>query len=229
MRAARADRLPEIQVPDLETVGLRPFGPAELRILVQWTRRAEWPDGCLDIYELEGLLCSLLLLPLALRPGVWLPCLWHDRGWRVPALLRSGQAFPEFLELVVAFMRAHDARLLAAPPTFESVLDMPEFHVRGASPQLRLQQWVRGFGLLIEQSGNFQTSPPPELRRLLYALAALGNPALAQTARQRGGATLSLRECVLGLAALRTSRGPLGALAGAAPPARTLRGHDVGR
>lgn len=226
MRAARADRQPEIHVPDLETAGLGPFGPGELRKLVQWTRRSEWPDGCLDIYALEGLLCSLLLLPLALRPGVWLPYLWHDRGWRIPPLLKSGQAFPEFLELVVGFMRGHDARLLAGPPGFESVLDTPEFHQRGEAPQLRLRQWVHGFGLLIEQSGNFQASPPPALRRLLFALAALGNPALAETARLRGAA-LSLRECVLGLAALRTSRGPLGALVGTAPPERASRARGA--
>jgi hypothetical protein len=227
MRATRAGQLPEIQIPDLATTGLRPFGPAELRDLVQWTRRSEWPDGCLDIYALEGLLCSLLLLPLALRPGVWLPYLWHDRGWRVPALLKSGQAFPEFLELVVGFMRAHDARLLAGPPRFESVLDAAEFHLRDDPPQLRLRQWVRGFGLLIEQSGNFQTSPPPPLRRLLFALAALGDPTLAETARLRGAA-LSLRECILGLAAQRTSRGPLGALARTTPPARTPRERGAG-
>jgi hypothetical protein len=219
MRTVRVERTPEIQVPNLETVGLRPFGPAELRALVEWTRRTDWPDGCLDIHELEGLLCSLLVLPLALRPGVWLPYLWNDRGWRVPALLRSGQAFAEFLELVMGFMRAHDARLLAQPPAFVSVLDATECHVRGESAECRLRQWMRGFGLLIEQSGNFQTNPPPELRRLLFTIAAAGNPALAQTARQ-GAAALPLRECVLGLAALRTSRGPLGALAGTAPKPR---------
>jgi yecA family protein len=228
MRAIRAERLPDIQVPNIEEAGLRPFGQPEMRALVEWTRRSEWPDGCLDIHELEGLLCSLLLLPLALRPGVWLPYLWKDRGWRVPDLLRSGHNFAEFLELVMGFMRAHDARLLAQPPAFVSVLDATEFHVRGETAQSRLRRWMRGFSLLIEQSGNFQSNPPADLRRLLFAFAALGNPALEQTARQ-GGAALPLRECVLGLSALRSSRGPLGPLAGVPPKDKTPRARGAGR
>jgi len=222
MRATRADRLPDFPVPNLDELGLRPFGPEELGKLVEWTQRGDWPDGCLNIYALEGLLCALLLLPLALRPGVWVPYLWNDRGWRVPDLLRDKQGFPVLMELVAGFMRALDARLLAQPAGFVSVLDATEFHARGETQQVRVREWVRGFGLLIEQSGNFQTSPPLEIRRLLFAIAAQGNSAMEQTARLRG-ARLPLGDCVLGLAALRTSRGPLGMLPGAPTRDRTHR------
>ncbi len=178
---------------------------------MQWTKHAEWPKGVLNIYELEGLLLSLLVLPLALKPGVWLPYLWNDRGWRVPDFLRVDQRFQVFIGLVIGFMRAHDARLSERPPKFLSVLDAEEFYTPGDDLRSRIRNWARGFGLLIDQSENFKVRPNLEVRRLLFTIAMHGKPAAGGDYGERD-MFLSLGEAVLKLALMRTTRGPLGLL-----------------
>jgi hypothetical protein len=220
---------PDKLVPNFEALGHEPFTEEHIQTLAQRLQAPGWPRGTLNIYGLEGLLTALLVLPLGIRPTVWLPLVWNESGWKIPVALQSEDQLQPFLELLGGFMRAIDADLRATPPRSTSVLEKLATRERSSSrpgnrpndrsgdrsgdrtslhPQ---RDWAQGFGLAISQS-NYLTVPVDEMsRRALYAIAIHAKPLLA-SAQQPSTSSGSFRDAILVLAKLRTSRGPLGAL-----------------
>ncbi len=68
---------------------------------------------------LEGYLIALLVWPIGLMPGAWLPPIWGEQGgWRVPEKIRAPDAFAKFTSLVIGFLQELDRGLRANPPRF---------------------------------------------------------------------------------------------------------------
>lgn len=206
---------PDKLVPNFEELGHQPFTEEHIQALAQRLQAPDWPRGTLNIYGLEGLLTALLVLPLCIRPTVWLPLIWNESGWKIPVALQSADQLQPFLELLGGFMRSIDADLRAAPSRSTSVLEKLATQSRPGNltgtlnPQ---RDWAQGFGLAISQS-NYLTVPVDEIsRRALYAIAIHAKPQLANTHQPSGVSPRSFREAIVVLAKLRTSRGPLGAL-----------------
>jgi yecA family protein len=165
----------------------------------------------LNIYGLEGLLTALLILPLGIRPTVWLPLVWNESGWKIPVALQSADQFQQFIESLGGFMRAIDADLGATPPRFASILEKLATRHRPSTlnPQ---RDWAQGFGLAISQS-NYLTVPVDDIsHRALYAIAIHAKPHSANTHQPSIVSPRTFREAILALAEIRTSRGPLGTL-----------------
>jgi yecA family protein len=127
--------------PDLRTVGAAPFGDQQRARLVAWLREAAWPRGHMEIAELEGFLVALLVWPVGISPGAWLPPIWGGRGWRVPAKIAARSQYEEFVALVVGFMQDLDRRLCQAPRLETSVLEGLNDGARVDA----LHDWGRGF------------------------------------------------------------------------------------
>jgi yecA family protein len=202
---------PDKLVPNFEELGHQPFTEEHAQALAQRLQAPDWPRGTLNIYGLEGLLTALLVLPLCIRPTVWLPLIWNESGWKIPVALQSADQLQPFLELLGGFMRSIDADLRAAPSRSTSVLEKLATRHRPSAlnPQ---RDWAQGFGLAISQS-NYLTVPVDEMSsRALYAIAIHAKPQLASTHQPNVVAPGSFREAIVVLAKLRTSRGPLGAL-----------------
>ncbi|HEY5754229.1 MAG TPA: UPF0149 family protein, partial [Steroidobacter sp.] len=75
--------VPALVPPTLNKFGQQPFTPRERESLAQWLHEPVWPRGTLNIYALEGYLTALLVWPVAVQPGAWLPAIWNETGWRV--------------------------------------------------------------------------------------------------------------------------------------------------
>jgi yecA family protein len=201
---------PDKLVPNFEAIGHEPFTGEHVHALAQRLQASDWPRGTLNIYGLEGLLTALLVLPLGIRPTVWLPLVWNESGWKIPVALQSEDHLEPFLESLGGFMRAIDRDLRSTPSRSTSVLETlaPRFRPRTLHPQ---RDWAQGFGLAISQS-NYLTVPVDEMsRRALYAIAVHAKPQPASP-NQPSVALGGFREAIVVLAKLRTSRGPLGAL-----------------
>ncbi len=210
-RSGRYAASADVLAPNIEEFGHRPFTDKDRQALAQRLQDPKWPRETLNIYGLEGLLTALLILPIGLRPGAWLPLIWKETGWKIPVALQGEDQFQEFIESIVGFMRALDAGLLATPPRFDSVLDTlaERFRPKSQNPQ---QDWARGFGLAVSQSNFLKILPDSITHRTLYVIAMHASPP-SVTVQQRGRTPpTTLPQAVLALAEARAARGPLGPL-----------------
>jgi yecA family protein len=197
--------------PKLSEIGHRTFTAIELESLASLMREPTWPRGTLNIHGLEGYLTALLVWPVALQPGAFLPPIWNEASWRVRAPIDTVDRYGEFLELVAGFLRAIDRGLLQSPPVFDHCLhigsdrDAPDLNARAHA-------WAEGFGRGLRQSAQSRVSPDQSTREAVRHIAsfAAGQPGVSNDNAERTGVLLT--EAVLALASTRVSRGPLGAL-----------------
>jgi yecA family protein len=211
VRSARMIPTPDKLVPNFEIIGTQPFGEVQIQALAQRMNAPGWPKGSLNIYGLEGLITALLILPLCIRPTVWLPLVWNESGWKIPVALQETDEFQQFMESLGGFMRAIDANLRATPSRSASILESLSKAQKQSMPNAQ-RDFAQGFGLAISQS-NYLTVPIDEIaQRALYAIAVHAKPHSASTPHLQSGSDRSFRQAILTLASIRTSRGPLGAL-----------------
>lgn len=213
VRTGRSTRYAEsesVLVPDIDACGLGPFTGEDLQALAQRLQDPRWTRGTRNIYGLEGLLTALLVLPLGLRLGAWLPLIWNEGGWKVPVALRGAENSREFLDLTIGFMRHLDAGFSASPPRFTSVVDTLAGRY-GVKPAHALRAWSQGFGLAVSEVRYLDIPLEPAAQNSLLAIAMLLHPSAGPAAP---GQRLreSLEQAVLSLVKTRASRGPLGPL-----------------
>ena len=213
-RDSRAD-LPALLPPNVNSLGPLPFAPQEREELVAWLAGDGWPRGKMDIAMLEGYFVALLVWPVVLPPGAWLPPIWGHAGWKVPAKLGSQDAYGRFIERVVGFLRDLDRRLCASPASFSVTLP-------AQNPPQRCGQfvpaalWAQGF-LKALQLGSVGLARRSDSSR--SAVNRIARYATSTTLLNRTGVKKEITSAVLTLAAERTSHGPLGALS----PSESLR------
>lgn len=209
-RSGRYGASADVLAPNLDEFGHRPFAKPELQALAKRLQDPQWPRETLNIYGLEGLLTAILVLPLGLRPGAWLPLVWHETGWKIPLALQGAGEYHEFIESIVGMLRTIDAGLLGTPPKFVSTLDVLAERYRPKTLHAH-QDWARGFGLAVSQSNYLKILPDSITHRTLYVIATHANPPAIKV-QQRSHAPQTLQQAVIALAEVRTSRGPLGPL-----------------
>ncbi len=65
------------------------FSLQDRDLLSTWLAQGGWPRGTMDVAMLEGYLVGLLVWPVRVQPGAWLPPIWAQTGWKVPAKIGS--------------------------------------------------------------------------------------------------------------------------------------------
>ncbi len=118
-----------------------------------WLAEDGWPAEHMDAATLEGYLVALLVWPIQLSPGAWLPAIWGIRGWKVAAKIATPELYDRFIALVMGLSQELERRLTASPraPTFVLAGDFAPLSTRyfaGAA-------WSTGFisGLQFNASG----------------------------------------------------------------------------
>jgi hypothetical protein len=122
---ARRDIRPDalaLQPPNLSALGGPNFTLQDREVLSTWLAQDGWPRGTIDIVMLEGYLVALLAWPVRVHPGAWLPPIWGETGWKVPAKISSQGDYDRFIALVLGFLADLDRGLSARPPHFVPVL-----------------------------------------------------------------------------------------------------------
>jgi yecA family protein len=114
---------PNLLPPNLSAIGPLVFGAAEFEALDVWLAEPDWPDGHMDIAMLEGYLTALLVWPIELSPGAWLPRIWGIRGWKVAAKIATPENYHRFITLVFGLYQELERRIAGSPPARTFVLD----------------------------------------------------------------------------------------------------------
>ncbi len=195
--------------PDLSTLGALPFAAQDFERLDAWLAETGWPIERMDVAMLEGYLVALLVWPIGLSPGAWLPPIWGVRGWKIAAKIASPAAYEKFLALVIGFLQELERRLTASPHprTFVLALDAPCASGRyfaGAA-------WATGFMTALEQNAAGLRSRSADARSAVECIAHHVSLRSIPSSAMPLVAT-ALSAAVATLLAERPSRGPLGPL-----------------
>jgi yecA family protein len=113
---------PVLLPPNLRTLGSIGFTASDFKMLDAWLAEEGWPGERMDVAMLEGYLVALLVWPIQLSPGAWLPAIWGVRGWKVAAKIATPESYNRFLALVVGFLQELERRLTTTPHTATFVL-----------------------------------------------------------------------------------------------------------
>lgn len=209
-RKTRHVETPTLLPPKLSEFTHQAFTTNHHQSLAHWLADPAWPRETLSIYGLEGYLTALLVWPIGLQPGAWLPPIWNEEGWRVRPPIDAAPAYREFIELVLAFLRDIDDGLLRSPAIFE-----PRLHPLGRTDldqRGRSAHWARGFGRGLRQAPQARDTPALEARDAVRTIATYATDPRRPWGggHYRGG--IEIAHAVLMLARTRRSRGPLGLL-----------------
>jgi yecA family protein len=192
--------------PNLRALGVVSFTLKERTNLREWLREAGWPPGALDIHGLEGYLVALLVWPVEIPSGAWLPPIWGERGWKVPAKLEAPLMLDKFVALVSGFLQELDNGLYANPESYVPDIAAPVAKRPGERPDSC--SWAIGFVGALQQHAHTQglkyCSDAVKGAATVIARCASMPPCSATRA--------DLARAVYALAAERTSRGPLNPL-----------------
>ena len=111
---------PQLLPPNLQSLGSIAFTAHDFAALDAWLAEDGWPAEHMDAAMLEGYLVALLVWPIQLSPGAWLPAIWGIRGWKVAAKISTPESYDRFLALVIGLLQELERRLTATPraPTF---------------------------------------------------------------------------------------------------------------
>lgn len=195
--------------PDLGDLGTIAFTSEDRDVLTAWLGEPGWPKGSMDMTTLDGYLTAFVAWPIALPPGAWLPPIWNEAGWRLPAKIRTSVSFHRFTTLIVGYLQEIDRGLSAALPTYQPSLRVgAQESGRLVRPEVR---WAMGFQKALALGASGVDRRSPAITRAVTTIAHLLSPSGRTRATVHDPRT-ALMEAVLTLAAERTSRGPLGPL-----------------
>jgi yecA family protein len=108
--------------PNLQEMGSLTFTASSFAELDAWLAEEGWPTEHMDAAMLEGYLVALLVWPIELPAGAWLPAIWGIRGWKVAAKIATTESYHRFLVLIIGFLQELERRLTASPPLRPFVL-----------------------------------------------------------------------------------------------------------
>jgi yecA family protein len=143
---------PLLVPPDIRSFGSLAFTAHDFKVLDAWLAEEGWPAERMDAAMLEGYLVALLVWPIQLSPGAWLPAIWGIRGWKVAAKIAAPETYERFLALVIGLLQELERRLAATPPmpTFvlvdESALSSTRYFAAAA--------WSTGFMSALQFNAN---------------------------------------------------------------------------
>jgi yecA family protein len=134
---------PLLLPPNLHTLGTLPFSVEDFGTLDGWLAEPGWPDNHMDVAMLEGYLAALLVWPIELAPGAWLPPIWGIRGWKVAAKIAALESYNRFIALVMGLFQELERRLCASPPVRTFALGRDAPHTSGR--YFAGAAWATGF------------------------------------------------------------------------------------
>ncbi len=204
-RPASATLMP----PDLQSMGSIPFGAENFAELDAWLAEEGWPAEHMDAAMLEGYLVALLVWPIELSAGAWLPPIWGIRGWKVAAKIDTPDAYNRYLQLVIGFLQDLERRLTASPRLRPFVLehDGPIVSARYFAGSA----WATGFMIALHENSAGLSSRSASARSAVEGIARFASIRSTKSSAMASVST-ELNAWVTMLMEERPSRGALGPL-----------------
>jgi yecA family protein len=155
--------------PNLQDMGSLPFTASSFIELDAWLAEDGWPPDHMDAAMLEGYLVALLVWPIELSAGAWLPPIWGIRGWKVAAKIATTDTYNRFLALVIGFLQDLERRLTAVPPLRPFVLDHRSPIV--SASYFAGSAWATGFMIALHENSSGLGSRSASARSAVEGIA----------------------------------------------------------
>jgi yecA family protein len=199
---------PLLLPPDVRAMGELPFSIEDFSALDAWLAESGWPDKRMDVAMLEGYLTALIVWPIELPAGAWLPPVWGIRGWKVAAKIAVPELYDRFIALVMGFLQELERRLAALPPaTFALGYGAPY----KSGQYFAAAAWATGFITALHDNSAGLGSRPAAVRSAVEDIARYASQrSLKPSALPAAAAALSIAVSVIMSA--RTTRGPTSAV-----------------
>jgi yecA family protein len=195
--------------PNLHSTGTLAFTAVDFVELDAWLAEDGWPESRMDVAAIEGYLMALLVWPIDLAPGAWLPSLWGVQGWKLAAKIATPAAYDRFIVLVVGLLQELDRRLSSSPRGGAFVL--PYEVLMTSTKYFAGASWATGFMMALYQHSAGLQSRSVAARSAVEKIASYAALRSADPKSLRIVAS-ALTATIAVLIAERATRGPLGAL-----------------
>jgi yecA family protein len=160
---------PVLLPPNLQALGTLVFAGQEFAALDAWLAEDGWPPDRMDVAMLEGYLVALIVWPIELAPGAWLPPIWGIRGWKVAAKIANPESYDRFIALVVGMFQELERRLTTSPPAPSFVLSAQAPYVSGQ--YFAGAAWATGFMTALHEHSAGLGSRSLAVRTAVEAIA----------------------------------------------------------
>jgi hypothetical protein len=190
-------------------MGSLPFTAKDFAGLDAWLAEEGWPAAHMDAAMLEGYLVALLVWPIEVSAGAWLPPIWGIRGWKVAAKIATTEAYNRFLLLVIGFLQDLEFRLTASPRLRPFVLEhdapiLSAHYFAGAA-------WATGFMIALHDNSAGLSSRSAGARAAVEGIAHFA-PLRSTNSSAMAAVSTQLNAAISMLMDERPSRGALGPL-----------------
>ena len=212
---ARYSRARTLLPPNLRAMESIPFTAAEFASLDAWLAEDGWPDERMDIATLEGYLVALLVWPIEIAEGAWLPSIWGVRGWKVAAKIDSAEIYDRFIALVTGLLQELERRLAISPSRRTFVLAHDAKII--SAPYFAAAAWSTGFMTALYQYAAGLQSRSIASRSAVESIASYAS-LRSQPPSATPAAAGALSAAIAILVEERVSRGPLGPLPASGTP-----------
>jgi yecA family protein len=208
--SARYGRAPAVLLPpNLCTMEPILFTSTDFGALDAWLSEEGWPDERMDVATLEGYLVALLVWPIELAPGAWLPSIWGVRGWKVAAKIDTAEMYGRFIALVIGLLQELERRLTISPRRRTFVLADDAKNI--SSPYFAGSAWSTGFMIALYQNSAGLKARSIASRSAVESIASYASLRSQQPSAMPAAAS-ALSAAIAILVDERASRGPLGPL-----------------
>ena len=208
--SARYGRAPAALLPpNLSAMEPILFTSTDFGTLDAWLSEEGWPDERMDVATLEGYLVALLVWPIELAPGAWLPSIWGVRGWKVAAKIDTAEMYGRFIALVIGLLQELERRLTISPRRRTFVL--ADDAKNTSSPYFAGSAWSTGFMIALHQNSAGLKSRSIASRSAVESIASYASLRSQQPSAMPAAAS-ALSAAIAILVDERASRGPLGPL-----------------
>jgi hypothetical protein len=137
--------------PDIQKFGAVDFLASDRSSLSAWLSEEDWPRDTISVVAIEGYLVAMIVWPINVPPGAWLPAIWGIRGWKVAAKIEAPACYDRFLRLILGY-RQHLTHILnTAPLSFVRALHESVAGSAGANAAAR---WSQGFMAALQQGSQ---------------------------------------------------------------------------
>ena len=127
---------------------LLPITPDELTELALFLNSNAVSENIMSIDVLDGFLTAMLIGPVTIEPGVWLPYVWDITGSGEPYPFSSKVEEVRITGLIIRFMSVLDMLIKSSPEAYIPLLEFNEYEDL-ADEHKAVRSWVLGFMLAI--------------------------------------------------------------------------------
>lgn len=193
------DRQPaQLTPPDFQQIGQVAFTGDDRKVLASWLNEEGWPKERMNITMLEGYLVAMIVWPVELSPGAWLPAIWGIRGWKVAQKIAAPELLQRFSRLVIGY-RQHLATALNTTP--QAYLPDLQGAAAGTIPSYGASQWSLGFMAALQHGSQGFNWRSVEVIDAIEVIAEHAQPASLPRVKSQERIATELAAAVLALVA----------------------------